>query len=320
MLEAFRQSRPMICDASELQARRERLLPPMREQVAALAAGNRTAARFRNRALVSGGLALAAGLALWLNFSAGTESASESAAPAGTVCTVGTIRGEVHRTLQGQTRRAYVGAELAPTEAIHTSEDALAKLRTPRGVGLNVDGKSDLEFMGRTLQGEQVRLLRGRVFAEVPKLGKKSFSIVTPDVLVTVHGTRFSVDVASSKSCVSVTEGLVAVHAGTEVAWLNAGDSWGCERAREETAPPAATEVVQSPTETTRAGRARTRQGRTPSSTLTAENKLFQAALLAQKQGEFAEAMRSFKLFVSRYPNAPLAGQAREHLRQLDSN
>lgn len=315
LLEPMRSVRPVICDVADMQRRRERFLVAMREQVANVP---QTRRREHQRnvlvASVGAGLALAAGVVLWVNLEKTKPALLTVAQGQSTVGTVATVKGDVRRTLQGQTRQAFVGAALAPTEAIHTGTDSHARMHTPRGVGLDLAGDSDLEFLGQTLQGEQIRLVKGSVQAKVPKLGAAaSFSVVTPEATVTVHGTQFTVDVVDSKSCVRVSEGLVAVHsAAAETAWLRAGDSWGCDRkpAMQGVTPP---EAVRAPA--ARAQRTPTPVGQT--STLIAENRLFEEALRAQREGRDEEAERLFRMFLSQYPKAALAGQAREQLRRL---
>jgi ferric-dicitrate binding protein FerR (iron transport regulator) len=317
LLEPMRSLRPVVCDAADAQRRRERLLQGMRLQVASLPEKRRREAQ-RNLygGLVGGGLALAAGVALWMSFGKPVSAVLATAASRATVGTLGAVTGDVQRTFQGEKRRAFVGAELAPTEAIHTGVQSQAKLQTPRGVGLDLGAESDLEFLGKTLQGEQVRLLKGAVLAKVPKLGKAaSFSVVTPDVVVTVHGTEFTVEVEDKQSCVRVTEGLVAVHPGTgAVAWLHPGDSWGCR-----SKPPAAKVTPEAAATATVAATPRKSLVRGASSTLTAENRLFEEALLAQREGRDAQAQQLFERFLVQYPKAALAGRAHEQLSHLKS-
>jgi ferric-dicitrate binding protein FerR (iron transport regulator) len=83
---------------------------------------------------------------------------------------------------------------------------------------------------------EAVFLKRGRVALDVPKLGpQRSFVVQTPDLQVTVHGTKFSVEVeairGASRTRVDVTHGLVSVrHAGREL-FLSAGQTWSSAEA-----------------------------------------------------------------------------------------
>src|SRR6185503_14934704 len=82
----------------------------------------------------------------------------------------------------------------------------------------------------------------------VPRLSPgSSFSVVTPNAKVVVHGTKFSVRVDSSeagvtRTCVRVREGLVAVHHAAGTAMLHANEAWGCPES-----PPVAPVVAAEP-------------------------------------------------------------------------
>ena len=185
---------------------------------------------------------------------------------------------------------------------------------------------------------ERVRLRAGRVALRVPKLGASGkVSVETPDTLVEVHGTQFSVQIMEDgprvrHTEVSVREGRVLVRSGERSQFLGAGDRWS---SRAEAAPPAApppATVTQpeagaepapaaQPPEARAASRARpgrTTRRRPPASELAAQNRLLEAAELAQKNGLPSLALARLDALIERYPDAELAHNARvERFRVL---
>src|SRR5258705_550404 len=84
-----------------------------------------------------------------------------------------------------------------------------------------------------------VRLFGGRVRCKVPHLAPSAtFSVVTSDVRVVVHGPVFSVE-ASREGIVTVRvdEGVVSVHYATGDVTLTASQSWSNQRAPEPATP-----------------------------------------------------------------------------------
>ncbi|HTV20204.1 MAG TPA: FecR domain-containing protein [Polyangiaceae bacterium] len=193
---------------------------------------------------------------------------------------------------------------------------------------------------------ERVRLRAGRVALRVPKLGTRGkVSVETPDALVEVHGTQFSVQIVEDSprerhTEVRVREGRVLVRSGEQSRFLGAGDSWSsrAEAASPPTPPPAVIEpqpaaalepaAPDEPAQLERpekaakrpAPRAR-RAPRTPSpaSELAAQNRLLEAAELAQKNGLPSLAIQRLDALIARYPDAELAHNARvERFRVLN--
>jgi hypothetical protein len=178
---------------------------------------------------------------------------------------------------------------------------------------------------------------------EVPKLdATRGFSVETPDALVVVHGTRFSVLVEPTtdgpRTRVQVTRGIVAVQKGGREVFLTAGQAWPVV----EAAPAAATrgsapsasmnEPVRvdagldeadearrpSPDEKKR-GRASQRKPPVfDSRELADQNRRFARAMTAKKQGDTATALRELGAILRRYPGSPLTQETRvERLRLL---
>jgi hypothetical protein len=173
---------------------------------------------------------------------------------------------------------------------------------------------------------EEVALELGLVRVEVPKLPDgRTFSVRTPDSVVTVHGTAFSVEVIKSGPStvpvtrVRVTHGIVGVlHAGRE-ALLYAGADW---MSSAETAPvvstPASSPLLKHRTDRTPAGAGRAASPADPAAERAAsnetelanQNRLFAEAMDAREQGDPARAARLFEDFVRRYPVCPLTQDA----------
>jgi ferric-dicitrate binding protein FerR (iron transport regulator) len=133
--------------------------------------------------------------------------------------------------------------------------------------------------------------------------------VVTPDATVVVHGTVFSVsfDRDTKKSCVAVEEGVVSVRHASGKTWLEAGDSWGCEQ-------PTPTSMNRS-TPATRPSAPSPRAG-----TLAAENALFESAIAADRRGNRAEAQAKLRSLLEKYPESPLAPEARATLARLQQH
>jgi FecR protein len=246
------------------------------------------------------------------------------------------------------------GAGLAPLEygqlalsgdsLLVTRADDGAELRLSSDTAVNVAPSSEVGIARRqpTLDGfeERVRLRSGSVALRVPKLGSHGkVSVETRDTLVEVHGTQFSVRVVErppldSFTEVAVREGRVLVRSGEQSRFLGAGDRWS---SREDappfpgaaTAPPpsAATEPAAKrepapespPPRTLRAHRKAHPPERSVSpSELAAQNRLLEAAELAQRSGMTSLALERLDTLIARYPDAELAHNARvERFRAL---
>jgi hypothetical protein len=125
------------------------------------------------------------------------------------------------------------------------TERGSATLGFPSGASAKVADKSSLKIT-RARESEVLYLTRGGVDVEVPKLDPtRGFSVETPDALVTVHGTRFSVLVEPTldgpHTRVQVTRGIVSVQKAGHEVFLTAGQTWPSEtEAPAPATPPAA--------------------------------------------------------------------------------
>lgn len=170
---------------------------------------------------------------------------------------------------------------------------------------------------------EAIRVARGRVDVEVPEgVASRVFSVRTPNAVVVVHGTRFSVDVdprsPRAPTRVAVTRGVVTVTSGDEEVRLTAGQEWpddGASAAPEPTAPRRAVKHRASPKRAAREAPDPPPRG---DSSLPEENRWFAVAMTKKKDGELASALSDVEAFIVRYPDSVLLQEARvERFRLL---
>jgi hypothetical protein len=216
------------------------------------------------------------------------------------------VRGDVTQT----------GGELA------TSADAEASVRTRDGLQVRLfeNGRLKLAELRQIDEGRALHFARGAIECHVPKLPPgQRFSVITPDATVLVHGTTFRVVVsdvgAVTRTCVSVAEGVVTVNDGASETRVEASQSWGCTPPKESsiTPPPPAPEPVPKAKDPPPAAESQ----RPSRGTLKEENRLFQAGLAAEQKGDTRKAAASFSLLLSRYPQSPLAADARAALDRV---
>jgi hypothetical protein len=212
-----------------------------------------------------------------------------------------------------------------------------AELRLSSETALSVAPASEVGITRRqpTLDGfeERVRLRAGSVALRVPKLGSHGkVSVETGDALVEVHGTQFSVRVVERPPLqpfteVQVREGRVLVRSGEQSRFLGAGDAWSSRNDQPSnadvplaSAPTPAPEPELAPASAPVKRAVRKARGTDPvvASELAAQNRLLEAAELAQKSGMPTLALQRLEALITRYPDAELAHNARvERFRVL---
>jgi ferric-dicitrate binding protein FerR (iron transport regulator) len=318
--------RPVSVRPERLAARRTRIVASLKAEVNALA--TRRSERPRRRA----GFALV-GLAAAASFLLGGRFLFNRSASAQTLTFVGSV-GETVAGGGENPRHLRNGESLSrdPGEIV-SAEQGSAELVNAAGLGLHLGGATRLSLAGLIgAEGKnQVELHQGSLTCTVPHLKEgQRFSVVTPDARVVVHGTVFSVQVDSkqtsgSETCVRVTDGVVIVqHAGSETA-LNAGDSWGCAEAVTGAAPPQPTDVAPvaapQPSDGAVVDSSRTSAHGSPHGldrgTLGDENRLFQAALAAERLGQKDKAAFDLNRLLTKYPASPLGSEARRALSRI---
>jgi hypothetical protein len=194
---------------------------------------------------------------------------------------------------------------------LSTPPESGARFVTDQGVDVDVAANStaDLSFSG---DQQRISLNRGSIRLSVPKLKPgASLSVATPDAIVTVHGTRFSVEIGEGKSCVRVSEGIVSVARGETIERLTAGQQSSCGPS-EQSSPSDTRGNAQAEADMPRA-RARSKN----SGTLTQENQLFQSALAAEQSGNFGQAELLANRLLTRYAASPMAPDARAILTRV---
>jgi ferric-dicitrate binding protein FerR (iron transport regulator) len=218
-----------------------------------------------------------------------------------------------------------------------------ATLGFPSGASAKVASKTSLKLT-RAREKEALFLARGGVDVEVPKLDPThGFSVETPDALVTVHGTRFSVVVEPTpdgpRTRVQVTRGVVSVQKDGREVFLTAGQGWPAPDVAPVSAPgpaaaaPAPASAAPSTEDDVSLGDdesdeappagpvAQKKQGKSrkfDSRELADQNQRFARAMSAKKNGDSTTALRELAALLRRYPGSPLTQELRvERLRML---
>ncbi|WP_437299219.1 FecR domain-containing protein [Sorangium sp. So ce426] len=275
---------------------------------------------------------------------------ARDAAPAAAQVTA--LQGSVEIAAGGATRSppSLALVPLASDEELRTGEGALAKASLATGATVEVGPSTRVRFApvgaGRDRAGDVVALEQGRIAVDVPPLpAGTSLSVRTSDAVVTVHGTRFSVerrpDAAGepAETRVSVVEGRVAVHRGEVERFLSPGETWSSRDEERRSDRPAegrpgdAPAPPRDPGQDSAAGEGGRGDGagegdpraprdarQAPSrASLTAENELLQGAMAARRRGQPRRAIERLDLLLGRYPDSPLAEIARvERLRAIE--
>ncbi len=246
--------------------------------------------------------------------------------------------------LRGASAQAPQSVVFKRGDAVHTDTGETRAGLLENGAQVKLGAGTDLTVSALLPGTDELVLDRGRVDLSVPKLHSgHTLSVTTPDSTVTVRGTRFSVEVVIEGSraitSVEVTQGSVWVRQGDARLVLEAGSHWSSrapEASRapsEQSAASAPTEAV-SPTSSTpspsaaarpevSAARSSASRSASPTpadahplsaaeqSTLAQENDLYQAASRASREGNDALAIADLNNLLTRYPNSPMAQNAR---------
>jgi hypothetical protein len=235
---------------------------------------------------------------------------------------VGVIEGALVFRHGGHQRNLTAGENVEATwdDALETPAHEGAELRLSNLVNVTLSPQTEVAQMtARRGQVERIFLTRGRAHLRVAKLTDgRRFHVTTPFAEVRVRGTAFDVELlpgVSPATCVRVQEGLVEVVSGKTTHMVGAGQTWGCDP-RPLPGVSSTVETAPAPPPPRAVAPARRRN---PAEThaLRAQNQLFQRALRAQRAGEHETAIASYRAFLQRYPDAPLAAQARANLAAI---
>jgi hypothetical protein len=229
----------------------------------------------------------------------------------------------------------------SPGDDVVTTSDGAIHLDLSNGAAITLEPASSFHLPdphpspnGSSPVQEQARLDVGAVRVHVPPLAAgHTFAIKTPDAVVTVHGTSFTVEVGEFANAdaprlapaspsgqklmtrVSVSEGTVSVsHQGREV-FIGAGMRWISPRVEPRDEASAA-----APDNGPRPRAPSAARPVAPSSDLAEENRLFRAEKEAAKAGRYRAAVEILNDLLQRFPTSPFAQEARvDRFRALKS-
>lgn len=220
------------------------------------------------------------------------------------------------------------------------SVESKASIRLRSGAELSVVGDSRLQlrsrFEGARVRSEIVGLDVGDLSLSVPHLGAKQRLFVrTKEALVEVRGTAFKVErrkspqTAAMVTRVSVSEGLVSVSAlaaskaGREddkEIFLRPGEHWesgtSVREGSRSAAPSTPSFRVDATSRETKSASAPEQRA----SELARQNKMYQSAVLASRNGFDDLARVRFEELLQKYPDSPLASGARRELDRLNKS
>lgn len=238
------------------------------------------------------------------------------------------VRGTPVVERQGARTALSNGLPLVAGDRVVVEPGARTTIALPNGTSIAIEDQTELVLES---VGPQIRfdLGRGAVHADVAKLGAdERFVIRTVDAEVEVHGTSFDVmRVAPDPSCgdgtstrVRVREGVVSVRFAGKEAFIHPNEVWPADCGSVIAATPVASVATVEP-HATRAGSAPSRPS-VPSSTLAAQNDLFEKAIAKKRAGDTAGAIAGFEELLARFPSSHLAqaalGERMKLLREVD--
>ncbi len=138
-----------------------------------------------------------------------------------------------NKWLQGQPRRYWAMAAsvvlliaaglFALSRPVHVTATAALDTMLPDGSTVSLSPQSELVYRRRFGQSHRHVTMKGSGLFDV-QTSSVPFVVETPELTVTVLGTKFSVDATGEESFVYVTEGSVEVAAHGHVRRLSAGE------------------------------------------------------------------------------------------------
>lgn len=144
-------------------------------------------------------------------------------APSGPRASVASVDGELYKVASTGLTLLTVGSAIAENDQVRTAKGSRAVLKLRDGSLVEVAERSDLRVNERW-SGKTIALERGSVMVEAAKQRRGRLEISTPDCMVSVKGTIFSVSRGLKGSRVSVVEGEVKVDKATGTELLHRGD------------------------------------------------------------------------------------------------
>jgi ferric-dicitrate binding protein FerR (iron transport regulator) len=133
-------------------------------------------------------------------------------APAGLTALVTLVGGDVRLVRAGATRRLDFDARLAAGDRLATGATARVAAQWSEGSGFLLFGDGELALARLETRTQRLELERGKISVRVgPHEPGESLQVITPDHVVSVHGTWFNVASAQHVTTVEVLEGTVEV-------------------------------------------------------------------------------------------------------------
>jgi len=198
---------------------------------------------------------------------------------------------------------------------VTTASSGSARLRSSRGVEIELETDTHVGLDELRGHDASLRLFAGKSWYRVPQLGQRdTFAVVTREVHVEVRGAVFTVDTSGEGIItVRVDEGVVVVKAPAGDVTLTASQSWTNQRPA--TTPPRATQAAVPPS----VSASPRLTGASPRGTLDKETGLLRAGLAAERSGDLTGATASLDRLLARFPQSPLAPDARAALARVRS-
>jgi hypothetical protein len=235
-------------------------------------------------------------------------------------------------TGEGET---LVGSRLVPSlGALETGAGSRAQVITSDGLAIELQNDTRVSLEALRTPESRLDLRRGGIRCTVAhRPASHPFHVVAADVTVIDLGTVFTVriDDTTHATSVSVEEGEVLVKHRSGETRVKAPGTWSNVEpsvALPSPPPPAPPLASASPPASSRVtppaekhelgtGRAAPPPKALPAATLGEESRLLRLGLAAERKGHAEEAVSLLEQFLSRYPNSPLAPDARDALRRV---
>ena len=137
--------------------------------------------------------------------------------------TVQSATGSLYRVSDADSRVIAAGEQIQKGEKIRTAKGSAAVVRLTDGSLIEMRERSEFSVTENS-QGTTIHLDRGNVIVQAAKQRSRHLYVATPDSLISVTGTIFSVNSGTKGSRVSVIEGEVRVSRAGDEQVLRPGD------------------------------------------------------------------------------------------------
>jgi TolA-binding protein len=222
---------------------------------------------------------------------------------------------------------------IAAAGELDTAADSQAKVRTTDGLQIELQSQTRVALGDLQTSASRVQLLGGAIRCTVAhRTAAHAFQVVTPDVTVVDLGTVFTVtvDEAEHATRVTVEEGEVMVQSASGQTRVQAPNSWSSAppevapaqpTAAPELGPSAANAPNALPVASAKSARLPAPAVKeAPAATLAQEAQLLRQGLAAERQGHAADAISALTTLLAKYPNSPLAPDARAALARVQAS